>query len=195
MDLLPVKGQNTASIKSFPSRLTRDQAAALLDSAAPFGLGRILRRACTGPLRSIADVYVPFRIYRVETENALSLGARLIAVDCVNGTLDPYRFDFVPHESKLVCVQTKNSLKATLREEKTGEIASDHVLREIYRAEFLRLAPIRLRAELLSREFYIPFWIGFFGRREAVRLRALDGVSRRMQGAKACAFFMAWLSS
>lgn len=198
MDLLPLNKPSSspgAWINSYPARLNREQAAACLDHPSLLGLGRVLRHARIGPLRSIADVYVPFRLYRVEVEDDKRPLTHLIAVDCVDGTLDPYRFDFIPDENKFVRFETRNALEQALEETKTREIASQHIRKETYHRSLLTLSPIRWRAELLSPEFYMPYWIGFFGGDQIARLRVLDGVSRQIQGAKARAFFGTWLLS
>jgi hypothetical protein len=195
MDLLPLTGQGPAWINSYRSRLTRNQAAACLDGATPFGLGRFIRHAWTGPMRSLADVYVSFRLYSVEVKSRKHNSRHLIAVDCVTGTLDPCRFDRVPSDSEIIRIETRNALGPKLEETTTREIASQHIRREIYRTGFLSVTPIQLRVELPALEFYLPFWIGFFGHGEIARLRVLDALSHRLHGAKARAFFKAWMLS
>ncbi len=198
MDLLPLtKQSNTpaARISVYAPGLHREQVAARLDDKSLFGLFRLIRHSWIGPLRSIADVYVPFLLYRVRVENGGNQRAHLIAVDCVDGTLDPYRFDFIPDESKLTRVETRNALPSALEEAKTREIAAEHIRRQTYLAGFLTLRPIRLRAEPVHPEFCMLFWVGFFGKGAAVRFRVLDGVRGEIQGAKARAFFGNWLLS
>ena len=195
MDLLPVMGQVPAWINSFQSRVTRNQAVDRLDGATPHGLGRFTRRAWLGPLRSLADVYVPFRLYNVEAKSGKHGDRHLIAVDCVDGTLDPCRFDRIPNDSEITRIETRNALAPKLEETNTREIASQHIRREVYRTGFLSATPIQLRAELPALEFYLPFWIGFFGHGEVARLRVLDALNRRFHGAKARAFFEAWIRS
>jgi hypothetical protein len=195
MDLLPLMGQVPAWINSYQSRLARNQAAACLDGVAPFGLGRFIRHAWTGPLRSLADVYVPFRLYSVEVKNGRRSSRHLIAVDCVDGTLDPCRFERVPDDSEIVRIETRNVMAPKLEEITTREMASQHIRREAYRRGFLSVTPIQVRVELPVLEFYLPFWIGFFGHREDARLKVLDALNHRFHGAKARAFFESWILS
>jgi hypothetical protein len=195
MDLLPLTGQDPAQINSYQSKLTRNQAAACFGGATPLGLGRFIRRAWTGPLRSLADVYVSFRLYNVEAKRGKHSDRHLIAVDCVDGTLDPCRFDRTPNDSEITRIETRNALVPKLEETITREMASQHIRREVYRTGFLSVTPIQVRAELPVLEFYLPFWIGFFGHGEVARLRVLDALNHRFHGAKARAFFEAWILS
>lgn len=195
MDLLPLTGQGPVWINSYQSRVTLNQAADCLDGATPLGLGRFIRHAWAGPLRSLADVYVSFRLYNVEVKNGKHNSRHLVAVDCVNGTLDPLRFDRIPSDSEIVRIETRNALVPKLEETVTREIASQHIRREAYRTGFLSATPIQLRAEQPALEFYLPFWIGFFGHGEVARLRVLDALNHRFHGAKARAFFEAWILS
>ena len=195
MDLLPLTGQGPAWINSYQSRVTRNQAADCLDGATPLWLVRAIRRAWVGPLRSFADVYVPFRLYNVEAKSGKHTNRHLIAVDCVDGTLDPCRFDRIPNDIEITRVETRNALAPRLEEITTREMASQHIRREAYQRGFLSVTPIQVRAEVPVLEFHLPFWIGFFGHGEVARLKVLDALNHRFHGAKARAFFEAWILS
>ena len=159
------------------------------------GLSGLLRRVRWGPLRSLANAHVPFRLYRLIMENGGRRQSRLLALDAVSGDLDPYAFDRVPQANELTRLETRNCLPASLAETHGREIVVECARREVYRTGFFRVRGLQIRAELLPTELHIPYWIGFFGSEDRARLAVLDAVQRRAQGAKARAFFQTWLLS
>ena len=54
---------------------------------------RPLRSLRSGPLRSVADFYIPFRVFEVEINNAGKKDRRILGLDSVTGSLDPYYFE------------------------------------------------------------------------------------------------------
>lgn len=172
--------------------VTEQQALAQFQSAASRNL---LRRARWGPLRSLAEVFVPFHCYTVSIQNGFERKSRLIAVDAVEGTLDPYGFAETPDGADFSPVETRNALPPALGIDRTREIALDKARRELYGAGFFRLRKLCVEAERTPTEFYVPYWIGFYGRGTAAHFLVMDAVRRRMEGAKARELFEDWLLS
>ncbi len=180
------------TICSLKPNCTRQEA---LDRFIPVGISGILTSLASGPLRMIADAYVPFQLFRVEITNAARRESVLIAVDAVCGRLDPYRFENVPGAAELIEIETRNRPEPLLDAARAGEIASEKVRRMIYSTGFLRIRGFSIRAETVPLKFHIPYWIGFFGQGERARLAVLDAVRRRREGGKACRFFYDWLAA
>jgi hypothetical protein len=180
------------TIKSLRRNVTQQQALEEFESGAIRGL---LRRARWGPLRSVAEVFVPFHCYSVSIQNGDKRSLRLIAIDAVQGSLDPYGFVAVPTGADWCHVETRNALPAALQHARTTEIALEKTRREIYRVGFFRLRQLRIEADAAPVEFHVPYWIGFYGRATAAHLVVLDAVRRRMEGAKARELFENWLLS
>src|SRR5205807_4422052 len=65
LDLLPVRLMSR--IRSLRPNVTREEAAAEFSPAGPAGL---VRHLIFGPLRSVADFYLPFRLFQVVVGNA-----------------------------------------------------------------------------------------------------------------------------
>ncbi len=170
---------------------TRQEA---LDRFIPVGLSGILTSLARGPLRMIADAYVPFQLYRVEITNAARHESVLIAVDAVCGRLDPYRFEKIPGAAELMEIETRNRPEPLLDAARAGEIAAEKVRRMIYSTGFFRIRSLAIHAESVPLEFHVPYWIGFFGSGERARLGVLDAVRRRWEGGKARQFFYEWLA-
>ena len=161
----------------------------------PGGIRGALQSVRWGPLRSLAKVYVPFRLYRINASNRDQRQSLLLAVDAVRGTLDPYGFEHVPETENLFEADSRNALPPALDEARTRELARDVARRQFYAAGFFRLRNLSLKAEWIPLEFYVPYLIGFFGRGTRAKLAVLDTVRRRLEGAKARAFFENWLLS
>ena len=71
------------------ARVDRDRAVAAFTSGVPGGVRRLIR----GPLRSVAQIYLPFRLHDVTVRRGRRVERLLIGIDAVAGVLDLYRFD------------------------------------------------------------------------------------------------------
>jgi hypothetical protein len=158
------------------------------------GLSSLYWRMRCGPLQKIAGAYVPFRLYRVRYE----LGApqtRLFALDAVDGSLDLFEFPRIPDERELLSFDGRNRLVPALSDERAVALLREKVLRIIFQQGFFKLRKPRLDIKHESCEIYLPYWLGFYGGGETVRCRVMDAVRRRIEGAKASAFFEQWLAA
>jgi hypothetical protein len=158
------------------------------------GLGALYRRVRVGPLRRIADAYVPFFLYRVRYELGSTQQTRFFAIDAVEGSLDLFEFPGVPAESQLVEVRTRNLLRPALTERGAEELLRDKVLRVIFQQGFFKLRQSNLECVPERIDLHLPYWLAFYGE-ETARCRVMDAVRRRIEGAKASAFFEEWLAA
>lgn len=158
------------------------------------GIAALLRRARPGALRCVADVYLPFRLYQVQISNGGSRQTRWFALEAVRGQLDLYDFERVPVPAELVEVETRNSPAPLLTEAQAQELLAEKLRRMIFQKGFFRIRDLGIRAKPVPLDLHIPYWIGFYDAGKLVRLRVLDAVRRRLEGAKARAFFETWLA-
>ena len=180
---------STGFIRVLKPNVTQEEALRVFSSAGPSGLYWRLR---SGPLRRIADVYVPYFLFRVKCGNARP---RLFAMDAVDGSLDLFEFPRVPGDQELLSGGDRNRLKAALSEEQAADLLRDKALRIIFQQGFFKLRHARLEISLVPCELHLPYWLGFYGRESSVRCRVMDAVRRRIEGAKASAFFEHWLAA
>jgi hypothetical protein len=171
------------------------------------GMAGGARRLTLGPLRSVAEVYVPFRLYRVRIERLAASGASrtganavidraVLGVDAVTGTLDFYRFDREPGPGDVVGVQSRNGVGAALPDAVLHQIAAGRVRRMVYRRRgFLVAGRIHVSVEPIAGDLHVPYWAGFFGRGEAARIVVMDAVRRQIEGAKVRQLIGRWLAS
>jgi hypothetical protein len=158
------------------------------------GLSTLYWKMRSGPLRRIADVYVPYRLYRVQYKIGLAAQMTLFAIDAVNGSLDLFTFPRIPAAGDLVGIRTRNRVAPTLAQPAAEALLRQKVLRVIFQRGFFKVRDLQLEIELLPLELHVPYWLGFYGN-AAARCRVLDAVRRRIEGAKATALFESWLAA
>src|SRR5437867_10842560 len=68
----------------------------------------MLRQMAFGPVRSVAEFFIPFRLFQVEILNSGKRDQRVLGLDPVTGTLDLYHFEHLPGPGEVVVVETRN---------------------------------------------------------------------------------------
>lgn len=169
------------------------QTAALQKFSAP-GPAAVLRTLRLGQLQRIAEVYVPFHLYRVNYDLGREHQSRLFAIDAVEGSLDLFEFPSVPNQNELVQIETKNALPASLSDSAAENLLREKVLRVIFQQGFFKLREANLTIERIPLDLHFPYWLAFYGT-STVRCRVLDATRNRIEGAKASALFESWLSA
>ncbi|HEY2823678.1 MAG TPA: hypothetical protein VGJ06_21725 [Candidatus Acidoferrum sp.] len=169
------------------------QTAALRKFSA-FGPGALLRQLRLGPLQRIAEVYVPFHLYRVDYDLGREHQSRLFAIDAVEGSLDLFEFPAVPKQDELSHVDTRNALPMNLSNETAQERLREKVLRVIFQQGFFKLRDANLTVERVPLDLHLAYWLAFYGK-NTVRCRVLDATRGRIEGAKAAALFESWLAT
>jgi hypothetical protein len=180
-----------ATIQALKPAVRREEAVELFRGC---GIRGLLRRLGAGRLHSLADAYVPFSVYRVEVVNGAKRETHCFALDAVKGTLDPYAFPRVPEPWEMVPVETRNRALPVLDPFWVRELLTEKVRRMLFQRGFFRIRNLIIRAEPISLDLHIPYWIGFYDAGGSVRLRVLDAVRGTFEGGKAQAFFHDWLS-
>jgi hypothetical protein len=180
-----------SSIAAFKPTVSQSDALRKFYGARPTALLRSLR---LGPLQRIAQVYVPFHLYRVDYILGREHQSRLFAIDAVEGSLDLFEFPSPPTQNELVQVETRNALPTNFGDERAQELLRDKVLRVIFQQGFFKLRDANLTIERVPLDLYFAYWLAFYGK-DTVRCRVLDATRNRIEGAKASALFESWLSS
>lgn len=186
----PLAGGHAAeSIRVLRPRVDRDEAIDLFAG----GIAGRVRRLTLGPLQSIADLYVPFRLYEVRVTRRSAPDRFVLGLDAVAGALDLYRFDEIPRSVDLVEVHTRNHLDATLSTMAARDVVATKVKRIVYeRAGFLASGHLQVDVQPVDL-IHVPYWVGFFARHDAVRLVVIDAVRRQIEGVKVRRLIRRWL--
>jgi hypothetical protein len=184
VDLLPL------TFSSLKPHVTHDEAVAALQRGANSLLGRLNG----GPLRSVADVYVPYHLFRVEIAERKRQHTSYVAVDALRGMLDPYQFERRLEDADLVTVSSRNRMPAALDVDAASQVVIDTVRRILFQTGAYRLRSPRVSVQHEAFDLHVPYYLGFYGSGTIARLRVLDAVRRRFEGGKARALFEAWLA-
>jgi hypothetical protein len=179
-------------IRTLKPNVTREQAILQFSSS---GLPKLFRNAAFGRLRSVAELYLPFRLFGVQIINRGVPEERLIALDAVTGTLDPFQFDHVPTEEETVAIETRNCPRAQVADPVLSELLVSKLRRLLYSRGFFRMRDLRITAAPLEQELYIPYWLGFRGSDGEARIAVIDAVRRRFEGAKVRRLVETWLTT
>jgi hypothetical protein len=181
-----------ARIRTLNPNVTRE--AAILQFSGS-GSAELFRNTAFGRLRSVAELYLPFRLFRVRITNRGVTEDRLVALDAVTGTLDPFQFDHVPTEVETTFIETRNCPQAQLEDARVGELLVAKLRRLLYSRGFFRMRDLQITATPIERELYIPYWLGFRGSDGHARVAVIDAVRRRFEGAKVRRLVETWLTS
>ena len=197
MDLFPLgagqqrKSMGATYIQTLKPNVTQEEALRTFSGA---GLSTLFWRIRSGPLRRIADVYVPYWLYRVQYNMGRAAHKSLFAIDAVNGSLDLFTFPRIPDAKDLLSVQTRNYVAPSLQPSDAEALLRQKVLRVIFQQGFFKVRDLNLEIAREPLELHIPYWLGFYGQ-VAAHCRVLNAVRRRMEGAKASALFESWLAA
>lgn len=178
-----------ARIRSLIPNVSREEAVAQLSDG---GVVAWARNTVSGPLRSVADFYIPFCLFRVEITNRGVTQTELFGLEVVRGTMDLFRFENVP---ETVVVETRNVVDSRLDEAHAAQILIEKVRRLIYVRGFFKMKDLRLEATQLPGELHVPYWIGFRGHGKSASLSVMDAVRRRREGGKVRQIVVNWLLS
>src|SRR6202165_4318253 len=161
-----------ARIRSLKPNVSREEA--MLQFS--YGMLGFLRETTFGPLRSVADFYIPFRLFQIEILNGGRRDQRIFGLDAVNGSLDLYHFEQLPGERELTYLETRNCSEALLGEAEAKQIAIAKVQRLLFSTGFFRMRNLQITAEPVAGEIYVPYWGGFRGRGLRGRLARICAV-------------------
>jgi len=112
-------------------------------------------------LRAVAELYIPFRLFRVQIVNRGVSAERLVALDAVSGTLDLYQFEHLPAEAETVPIETRNCPSPNFRTPPPSNWWSAKLRRILYSRGFFRMRDLQITAVPLEGEIHIPYWLGF----------------------------------
>jgi hypothetical protein len=180
------------SIVALRRNVTQDDAVREFSSR---GLSSMYWRMTAGRLQRIAEAYVPYQFYEVSYVMARAQQTRLFAMDAVDGSLDLFEFRQLPSQQQLVTTDTRNRVEASLPAGAADELLREKALRAIFQQGFFKVREASLNFVRRPDIVHLPYWLGFYSNGGVVRCRVMDAVRRRIEGAKASAFFEQWLAA
>jgi len=181
-----------AQIRSLKPNVTREQAILQFSST---GIPRMFRNVAFGRLRSVAELYLPFRLFQVTIVNRGASQDQLVALDSVTGTLDPFQFDHVPTDADVISLDTRNCPRSHLEDAVIKELLIAKLRRLLYSRGFFRMRALEIHAAPVPCDLHIPYWLGFRGDNGHARIAVIDAIRRRFEGAKVRRLVETWLLS
>ena len=142
-------------IRILKPNVTQEEALRAFSSA---GASALYWRIRSGPLRRIADVYVPYFLFCVK---CTAMPPHLFAMDAVDGSLDLFEFPRVPGDGELLTRNSRNLLGAALTEEQAAGLLREKVLRLVFQQGFFKLRGPRIEITRVPCELHLPYWLGF----------------------------------
>jgi len=178
-------------IRSLKPNVTREEAVRHFSNGMVNGAARLIR----GPVRSLAELYIPYRLFQVRIRSAGREQNQTFALDAVRGVLDLYRLPALAADDQFLTLQTRNVLPVGVDAAQAEERLIEKVRRMIFTQGFFRVRDLKIEAIALPGEICVPYWVCFRGSRERVHMAVLDAVRRRPEGAKVRRLVEAWLRS
>jgi hypothetical protein len=148
-----------------------------------------------GPVHSLAELYIPFRLFQVKIRSAGREQNQTFALDAVRGVLDLYQIPALTDDRQFLSFESRNVLPAELSAAQAEERLIAKVRRMIFSQGFFRVRDLKIEVLPQGKEICVPYWICFRGSRDALHLAILDAVRRRSEGAKVRRLVEEWLRS
>jgi hypothetical protein len=178
-------------IRVLRSNVTREEALRQFSG----GLSGHLRSLRSGPLRSVADFYIPFRVFEVEINNAGKKDRRILGLDSVTGSLDPYYFENLPSRAEVEELETRNHVTPKLGPAQARQIVTTKIQRLLFTRGFFRIRNLAISINPAPQEIHIPYWVGFRGRSIYASFEVIDAVRRQPEGARVRRMLQDWLAT
>jgi hypothetical protein len=178
-------------IRSLKPNVTREEAIRHFSEGVVNGVAQLIR----GPVRSLAELYIPYRLFQVKIRSAGREQDQTFALDAVRGALDLYRLPALTDNGQFMTLETRNALPSRLDESQAAERLIEKVRRMVFTRGFFRVRDLKIEAIPIPGEICVPYWICFRGSQDDVHLAVLDAVRRRPEGAKVRRLVEEWLRS
>jgi len=179
-------------IRSLKPNVTREEAIRYFSEGAMNRMADLIR----GPVRSLAELYIPYRLFQVKICSAGREQNQTLALDAVRGVLDLYQFPAGATGEPFLTIESRNVLPVATDETHAAELLVAQVRRMIFTRGFFRVRGLKIETiPVSSDEICVPYWVCFRGSSERVHLAVLDAVRRRPEGAKVRRLVEEWLRS
>lgn len=179
-------------IRSLQSVVPRELA---LRRLSPSGVAGFLRRRTTGKLIGVAEIYMPYRLYKITVNDRGVQATHFLGIDVLTGKLDPFEFTGPDIKDRSVEIETRNHLPLRLPQSEAQAIALAKTRRAMFSRGFFRLAQPSICIETIDSEFYVPYWVGFYGNENNIKVLAIDATRATLEGGKVTECIKSWLAA
>ena len=190
-----IRQGTSTRVRSLKPNVTREEAIRYFTEGGFNRVADLIR----GPVRSMAELYIPYRLFQVTIVSAGRVQIQTFALDAVRGVLDLYGFPASNAEENFCWIETRNVLPGVLDDsDALGQLKHrllEKVRRMVYTRGFFRVRDLKIEAVPIPGDICVPYWVCFRGSSEQVHLAVLDAVRRRSEGAKVRRLIEDWLRS
>ncbi len=172
-------------LQCLPPKTTRDEVIKLFQSR--------WRRLTLGNFLLDTGFYLPYYLFRVAVQNAGKSTTQLLAIDAVTGELDLYGFDAAPDVMDWLEVETTQVSPVALSEQEAFALLQEKVRRGVYQRGFFKMDDLRIHGEFM-RLCYVPYWVGFYERKNRASAEVVDAVRGCFEGAKVRDIVLQWFT-
>jgi hypothetical protein len=160
-------------VRVLPPQISRDEAEMRFSPGVIWGTS----------LRAVAEVCIPFHLFRVSITDGGRRSTDEFAIDAVTGDLDLLQLDPALEATLTSRPRGRNDLEVRLDAEAAIPLLRDKVRRLIYRRGFFRLNAPTIEAVPIE-TLLVPYWAGFFGVDGRLGMKVIDAISGKPEGAK-----------
>lgn len=157
------------------------------------GLGGWMRRSISGKLIGTAEIYIPYRLYKITIRDRQMSAARFLAVDAVSGIFDPIEIRNMGFDCQLV--ETRNFLPLQVAESDTQAIVLSRTRKVLFSSGVFRLREPEISVELVENGFHVGYWAGFYGNKKKMNVLVLDAMTQTIAGGKMTEHVKNWLNN
>ena len=173
-------------LNCFPPKVTRTESQALFK-------GR-MREFRHGKFMFETGFYVPFYLFKVEVKNGKTQTSNFLSLDAVTGNLDLYSFEQELQDADFLLIESAQFPPTLLSEESAVSLLEEKVRRSVYAKGFFKISDLKITCTVI-RQFYLPYWIGFYERKKQVNIEVLDAVRGQFEGTKLRELVMNWFQA
>ncbi|HZU34039.1 MAG TPA: hypothetical protein VFB79_23205 [Candidatus Angelobacter sp.] len=178
-------------IQRLQSVVSREQA---MRKLSPPGAAGFFRHLTTGKLMGMAEIYIPYRLSKILVEDRGEWITRFLAVDLVAGRLDPLELTKQTLQDQSINIETRNHLPVMLSDPEAHSVTLAKTRKLLFSTGLFRLSQPSLFIETVVPEFYVPYWIGFLGQENNVKILAINATRSTLEGSKVAECIQSWLA-
>jgi hypothetical protein len=157
------------------------------------GVSGLVRRCISGKLIGAAEIYIPYRLYKITVRDRIMSAVRFLAVDAACGIFDPIEIGNAPFDYHLI--ETRNFLPSEVAETDTQAIVLSKARTVLFSAGLFRLREPEISVELVENDFHIGYWAGFYGSKKNMNIMVVDAMTRTIAGGKVTECVKKWLNN
>ncbi len=159
-----------AQVQTLKPNVTREEAICHFTNGVLNSAVEMIR----GPVRSLAEFYIPYRLFQVRIRSGGREQTQTFAMDAVRGVLDLFQLPALTADDQFLTIQTRNVLPAGLDAKQAEERLIAKVRRMIFTRGFFRVRDLNIEVTPLSGEIWSGGGLAALGRRDIDRFLSPD---------------------